>query len=64
MFNTDGKGTKFTLYFPVTRKKLPINKSMLSIENYMGKGASILVVDDVKGQQEIASGMLKKLGLQ
>ena len=62
MFNTDGKGTKFTLYFPVTRKKLPTDKSLLSIEDYMGKWESILVVDDVKGQQEIASGMLKKLG--
>nr|MBC8458200.1 response regulator [Deltaproteobacteria bacterium] len=33
-----------------------------SIEDYMGKGESILIVDDVGEQREIASVMLKKLG--
>jgi len=60
--STQGKGTTFTLYFPVTRKDVAKDKSSLSIENYMGKGESILVVDDVKGQREIASRILKKLG--
>ena len=57
-----GKGTTFTLYFPVTREELTIDKSLLPMEDYMGKGESILVIDDVKEQREIASGMLKKLG--
>ena len=57
-----GKGATFTLYFPVTRKELPKDKSLLSIEDYMGKGESILVVDDVEEQREIASRILKKLG--
>jgi len=60
--STKGKGTTFTLYFPVTRKELPKDKSLLSIEDYMAKGESILVVDDVKEQREIASRMLKRLG--
>ena len=57
-----GKGTTFTLYFPVIREELAIDKSLLSIEDYMGKGESILIVDDVGEQREIASVMLKKLG--
>jgi len=60
--STKGKGTTLTLYFPVTRKELPKDKSLLSIEDYMGKGESILVIDDVKEQREIASKILKKLG--
>ena len=60
--STKGKGTTFTLYFPVIREELAIDKSLLSIEDYMGKGESILIVDDVEEQREIASGMLKKLG--
>ncbi len=58
----EGEGTTFTLYFPVTRKELASDKSLLSIEDYLGKGESILVIDDVRGQREIASGMLGKLG--
>ena len=57
-----GEGTTFTLYFPITRKKLPAEKSDILANKYMGKGESILIVDDVQQQREIASGMLKKLG--
>ena len=60
--SSQGKGTTFTLYFPVTRKELVKDKSGLSIEDYRSKGESILVVDDVEEQREIASSMLKKLG--
>ena len=60
--STKGKRTTFTLYFPVIREELAIDKSLLSIEDYMGKGESTLIVDDVEEQREIASGMLKKLG--
>ena len=33
-----------------------------SIEDYMGKGESILVVDDVEEQRDIASRILERLG--
>jgi CheY-like chemotaxis protein len=33
----------------------------ISVEDYIGKGESILVVDDVEGQREIATGILQKL---
>jgi len=60
--STEGQGTKFTLYFPVTRQKLTSEKSRLSFKNIKGKGESILVVDDIEDQREIASEMLQKLG--
>ncbi|MFH1629403.1 MAG: PAS domain S-box protein [Pseudomonadota bacterium] len=60
--STEGKGTTFTLYFPVTRKGLPEDDSHLAIETYRGNGESLLIVDDVEEQRKIASGMLKELG--
>jgi CheY-like chemotaxis protein len=57
-----GEGSTFTLYFPVTRKKLPTAKQSIAVDKYRGNGESILVVDDIKEQREIASGMLEKLG--
>ncbi|MBW2203066.1 MAG: response regulator, partial [Deltaproteobacteria bacterium] len=60
--STEGRGTTFTLYFPVTRKNLPEDEASLPIESYSGNGESILIVDDVEEQRKIASGMLKELG--
>jgi len=60
--SVEGKGTTFTLYFPVVRQELPDNESAFSIQDIMGKGETILVVDDVEAQRDIASQMLKKLG--
>ncbi len=57
-----GKGTTSTLYFPVTRKEVAKDKSLITIQDYMGKGESVLVVDDVEEQREIASRINKKLG--
>ena len=60
--SAEGKGTTFTLYFPVSRKEIARNKPLVSIEDYMGKGESILVVDDVAEQRDIAFRILNKLG--
>ena len=59
--STEGRGTTFTLYFPVTREKLSEDKSHSAIESYSGNGESILIVDDVEQQRQIASGMLEAL---
>ena len=59
--SAEGKGTTFTLYFPVTRKNLPEDKSHLAIESYSGNGESILIIDDVEEQRKIATGMLEEL---
>lgn len=60
--SSEGQGTTFTLYFPVTREEIVSDISVLHIEEYMGKGELILVVDDVEEQCEIASRILNKLG--
>jgi two-component system cell cycle sensor histidine kinase/response regulator CckA len=60
--SSEGKGTTFTLFFPITRKKLDSDTSQLSIEEYRGNGESVLVVDDVEEQREIAYELLSKLG--
>ncbi len=57
----EGKGTTFTLYFPVTREELSSEEETVSASEYMGNGETILVVDDVKEQRELAGTMLRKL---
>lgn len=59
--STKGKGTTFTLYFPVTRKEIREKEEAPPMEEYLGKGESVLVVDDVKEQREIASRILTRL---
>ena len=58
----EGVGTTFILYFPVTREEALTETSAPSIETYKGRGESILVVDDVEVQRDLASMMLHKLG--
>ncbi len=58
----EGQGTTITLYFPVTRQELSKNTAPVSLEEIKGNGESILVVDDVQEQRQIASEMLEKLG--
>jgi len=60
--STEGKGTEITLYFPVTRKVFSPQVEITSIQDIMGNGESILVVDDIEEQRQIASEMLGKLG--
>jgi CheY-like chemotaxis protein len=57
-----GKGTTFTLYFPITRQELAQEKTKIPADSIRGRGESILIVDDVREQREIASEILKKLG--
>jgi two-component system cell cycle sensor histidine kinase/response regulator CckA len=59
-----GKGTTFTLYFPVTREELSTPRQKMPVEQYMAEGESVLVVDDIPGQRDIATGLLKKVGYQ
>jgi PAS domain S-box-containing protein len=58
----EGKGTTIMLYFPVTRREFNKEVDLVSWESLKGHGESILVVDDVKEQREIASEILEKLG--
>jgi PAS domain S-box-containing protein len=63
LHSTEGEGTTFRLYFPATREKLEKKDTpLVSPKEYMGKGESILVVDDVAEQRDIASVILSELG--
>jgi PAS domain S-box-containing protein len=55
-------GSCFELLFPATRRQLPADTPPVPGEAYRGHGESILVVDDVKQQREIATRMLTRLG--
>jgi PAS domain S-box-containing protein len=59
--NSDEDGTTFELYFPITREEVAADSEQASWINYAGNGATILVVDDVELQREIAYGLLTKL---
>ncbi len=58
------KGSTFTLFFPAARydKETAKGQSDFIMEDYLGKGESILVIDDVRQQREIASKILSDLG--
>jgi len=57
----EGKGSAFTLYFPVTGEEITTEASAAAISEYMGKGETILVVDDIKEQRDLAATILKTL---
>lgn len=55
------KGTAFHLYFPATRKETEKKESKIEYDDYMGKGETILVVDDIEEQRNIAEDILNRL---
>ncbi|HQN66859.1 MAG TPA: PAS domain S-box protein [Smithellaceae bacterium] len=57
-----GEGTTFTLYFPATREEQTAPPERTPVERYMGRGETVLVVDDIAEQRDVASGLLRKLG--
>jgi len=59
--SSEGSGTTFYLYFPATREKIQTDKTALPLQAYMGDGQTIVVVDDVQEQRELARQMLRKL---
>jgi len=59
---SDQHGTTFELYFPITRQEIPGKELIRPLGDYQGAGESILVVDDVDTQREIACNMLHALG--
>lgn len=59
----EGGGTTFTLYFPTSRSELQISPTVY-IDDYLGKGESILIVDDSPEQRALAQRMMKRLGYE
>ena len=60
--SSEGKGSTFTLYFPVTREKLESGELDAAFDEFKGNGESVLVIDDAEDQREIATAILEKLG--
>lgn len=57
-----GKGTRFSLFFPATERRLRKKDDDKTLELPMGRGEIILVIDDVFEQREMACGILDRLG--
>jgi PAS domain S-box-containing protein len=57
----EGRGSTFTLYFPVTREEFQDKPQRVTLDQYQGRGEAILVVDDAEGQRELAVSMLTQL---
>ena len=59
-----GEGTTIWLYLPITERKPEKTPEKVSLAQLKGSGETILVVDDMPEQLEIAAGMLIELGYQ
>jgi CheY-like chemotaxis protein len=60
--STEGQGTWFFIYLPASRRPSSHTASRRPIEDYRGQGEFVLVIDDIKDQRNIATGILTKLG--
>ena len=61
---SDSHGSRFKLYFPVTTQKSRETKKIDIINEFRGRGETILVVDDLESQREISRHLLERLGYQ
>lgn len=57
----EGEGTRMVIYFPVTREQDGVCSRPFVLEDFLGT-ETVLVVDDVPEQLQIAGNMLSKLG--
>jgi PAS domain S-box-containing protein len=57
----EGTGTTFVLYFPASRSEREVPRSVY-IDDYLGKGESVLIVDDAPEQRDLAGRMMQRLG--
>ena len=57
-----GSSITFRIYFPASQEIMIDTNPDLSLEGYMGTGESILVVDDVVDQRDVAVELLTALG--
>jgi len=62
VITNENKGTTFELYFPATRESIKDSIKAEDIDNLHGNGESILIVDDLHEQRELAKEILNKLG--
>ncbi len=60
--NKPGSGTAFTIYLPSSRPPARASKEEPRRRRYEGNGETVLVVDDLPEQREIAEALLTKMG--
>jgi PAS domain S-box-containing protein len=60
--STEGRGTQVTVFLPATRKELLAPVPLNPLVAYHGSGETVLVVDDMKEQREIAAKIIGQLG--
>ncbi len=58
----ENAGTTFTIFFPVNRAEISSTVPDDDLSLYHGNGETVLVVDDVDAQIDIAHAMLEQLG--
>lgn len=59
---SDRNGSRFDVYFPITRGEVADVATAPTLEAFMGTGEYIVVVDDVESQRDITRNMLEVLG--
>ncbi len=57
----EDRGSSFTLYFPLSRDAVCEAQQKPPLDQYLGRGESVLVIDDTPEQREVASAMLVRL---
>ncbi len=57
-----GEGTEFEIFFPATRGAVAVRGADAVDEPFLGNGETVLVVDGVSEQREIARLILERLG--
>ncbi|MCP4343534.1 MAG: response regulator [Desulfobulbaceae bacterium] len=60
--STEGKGTVFDLYFPITREESIEVQTEVPTQHLIGAGQHLLVIDDIPEQRHIAETILINLG--
>ncbi len=59
--SSNNSGTTFDLFFPATRKNVPVPEMNLQLDDLKGNGEQILIVDDEPQQRDIAKSILTSL---
>jgi PAS domain S-box-containing protein len=60
--SVEGRGTDVTVFLPGTRKESSTPGPQDSLDAFKGSGETVLVVDDIKEQREIAARIVEQLG--
>ena len=60
--SVEGRGTEVTAYFPATRQACSKAVPETSLNGYKGAGQTVLIVDDMQEQREIAAKIIAQLG--